>query len=117
MNIRQNKQHQQSNFQNQFKDISSLEALTEYAVTSLTENMPLYFRESEKEFTKELRNYGAKLIQECKSGTLLDLSDDEIEETIEKGISEAMDVSCVLNHEYFKAGIRFGTLLIMQMLL
>ena len=118
----QNQQYQQINFINNFnskdifKDISSLDALTEYAITALTEKTPSYFHEYEKTFTKQIRDYGVGLIQDCKDGTLEELSDEAIEEAIENKIGDALDASCILNHEYFKAGIQFGELMMMQLL-
>lgn len=115
----QNKQgryHQRYDTKNSFKNISSLDAITEYAITSLTEKTPSYFYEYEKALTKEIRNYGVGLIQECKNGTLSKLSDEAIEEAVENRISDALDASCILNHEYFKAGIQFGTLMMLQLL-
>lgn len=113
----QGQYHPQFNLKNSFKDISSLDALTEYAITSLAEKAPSYFREHEKAFTKQIRDYGVGLIQECKNGTLLKLSDEAIEEAVENRISDALDASCILNHEYFKAGIQFGVLLMVQLLI
>lgn len=66
-------QNSSGNPQSIFKDISSLDALTEYVITALTEKTPSYFHEHEKAFTKEIRNYGVGLIQECKNGKLLKL--------------------------------------------
>lgn len=129
MNIQQDYQNQQSQQYQQdtfpcnlkpdskSKDISSLDALTEYAITSLTEKTPSYLHEYEKAFTKQVRDYGVELIQECKKGTLSDLSDEAIEEAIENKIGDALDASCVLNHEHFKAGIQFGALMMVQLLL
>lgn len=118
MNIQQDYQNQQSPQyqQNKFKDISSLDALTEYAISALTEKTPSYFHEYEKAFTKEIRNYGVALIQKCKNGTLLKLSDEAIIEVAENRISDALDALCVLNHEHFKAGIQFGALMMVQIL-
>lgn len=45
-------QNQPHNPKNRFKDISSLDALTEYAISALTEKAPSYFHEREKAFTK-----------------------------------------------------------------
>lgn len=86
MDINQDYYNQQSNPQNKFKDISGLDALTEYAITALTEKTPSYFNEYEKAFTKQVRNYGVELIQECKNGTLLKVSDEAIEEATETKI-------------------------------
>lgn len=113
----QNYQSQQSNPQNRLKDISGLDAVTEYAVNALTEKAPSYFLEYEKTFTEEIRNYGVGLIQDCKNGKLLELSDEALEEALEDGIGSLLDASCVLNREHFKSGIRFGALLIMQLLI
>lgn len=109
-------QNSSGNPQRIFKDISSLDALTEYAITSLTEKAPSYFYEHEKAFTKQVRDYGVALIQECKNGTLLKLSDEALEEAIENKIGDALDASCILNHEHFKAGIQFGALMMVQLL-
>ena len=109
--------HQQINFKDRFKEISSLDAITEYAITSLTEKAPSYFHEYEKAFTKEIRNFGVALIQDCKNGTLLKLTNDAIEENVENRISDALDASCIANHEYFKAGIQFGALIMLQLLI
>ena len=106
---------QQHNIQDRFKDISSLDALTEYAISSLTEKAPSYFHECEKELTKEIRNFGVALIQDCKGGTLLKLSDEAIQEAVENRIGNALDASCILNHEYFKAGIWFGAWMVVQL--
>ena len=83
----------------------------------MTEKTPSYLHEYEKAFTKQVRDYGVELIQECKKGTLSDLSDEAIEEAIENKIGDALDASCVLNHEHFKAGIQFGALMMVQLLL
>lgn len=118
----QNQQYQQDTFpcnpkpDSIFKHISSLDALTEYAITSLTEKAPSYFHEYEKAFTKQIRDYGIGLIQDCKDGTLSKLSDEAIEEAIENRIGDSLDASCVLNHEHFKAGVQFGALMMMQLL-
>lgn len=109
-------QNSSGNPQRIFKDISSLDALTEYAITSLTEKTPSYFHEYEKAFTKQVRDYGVGLIQECKNGTLLKVSDEAIEEAAENKIGDALDASCIMNHEHFKAGIQFGALMIVQLL-
>ncbi len=108
--------HQQINFKDRFKEISSLDALTEYAITSLTEKAPSYFHEYEKAFTKEIRNFGVALIQDCKNGTLLKLSDEAIEEAVENKVGDVLDASCIANHEHFKAGIQFGALMVVQLL-
>ena len=119
----QNQQYQQDTFpcnpkpDSIFKDISSLDALTEYAITSLTEKTPSYFHEHEKALTKEVRDYGVELIQECKNGTLLKLSDEAMKEAAENKISDALDASCILNHEHFKAGFHFGALMMVQLLI
>lgn len=110
-------QNQQTNFKNRFKDISSLDSLTEYAISALTEKTPSYFHECEKELTKEIRDFGVAFIKECKNGTLLKLSDEAIEESIENRIGDALDASCILNHEYFKSGIQFGALMMAQLLI
>lgn len=110
-------QNQHSSHQSRFKEISSLDAITEYAISSLTEQSPSYFYESEKALTKEIRNYGAGLVRDCKNGTLLKLSDQAIEEAAENSIGDALDASCVLNHEHFKAGFQFGALLMAQLLI
>lgn len=118
----QNQQYQQDTFpcnpkpDSSFKDISSLDALTEYAITSLTEKAPSYFHEHEKAFTKEMRNFGVALIKDCRDGTMSDLSEEAIEENVENKICDALDASCILNHEYFKAGIQFGALMMVQLL-
>lgn len=119
MDIQQDYQNQWSPQyqQNKFKDISSPDALTEYAITALTEKTSSYFHEHEKAFTKQVRDYGVGLIQECKQGTLSDLSDEAIEEAAENRIGDALDASCILNHEHFKAGIQFGALMMVQLLL
>lgn len=129
MNIQQDYQNQQSQQYQQdifpcnskldsiFKDISCLDALTEYAITALTEKTPSYFHEYEKAFTKQVRDYGVRLIQECKSGTLLKLSDEAIEEAAENRIGDALDASCTLDHEHFKAGFQFGALMMVQLLI
>ena len=106
---------QQHNIQDRFKDISSLDALTKYAISALTEKAPSYFHECEKELTKEIRNFGVALIQDCKGGTLLKLSDEAIQEAVENRIGNALDASCILNHEHFKAGIRFGAWMVVQL--
>lgn len=100
-----------------FKHISSLDALTEYAISALTEKTPSYFHEYEKELTKEIRNFGVALIQDCKNESLLKLSDKAIEEAAENKIGDALDASCILNHEHFKAGIQFGALMMVQLLI
>lgn len=56
-----------------FKHIASLDALTEYAISALTEKTPSYFHEYEKIFTKQVHDYGAGLISECQNGTLSEL--------------------------------------------
>lgn len=109
--------HQRYDTKNSFKDISSLDALTEYAITSLTEKAPSYFHEYEKAFTKEIRDFGVALIQDCKDGTLLKLTNEAIEENVENRISDALDASCVLNHEHFKAGIQFGALMMVAVII
>lgn len=109
-------QSQHSNSHSRFKDISSLDAITEYAISALTEQSPSYFHKYDKTFTKEIRNYGVRLIQECKNGTLLKLSDEAIGEAVENRIGDALGASCVLNHEHFKAGIQFGALMMVQLL-
>lgn len=113
----QNPLHQQINFKDRFKNISGLDALTEYAISALTEKTPSYFQQYEKACTKEIRNYGIALIQECKNGTMLKLSDEAIEEAVENRIGDALDASCILNHEHFKAGIQFGALMMVQLLI
>lgn len=118
----QNQQYQQDTFpcnpkpDSIFKHISSLDALTEYAITSLTEKTPSYFHEYEKAFTKQVRDYGIALIQDCKNESLLKLSDEAIEENVETKIGDALDASCILNHEHFKAGFQFGALMMVQLL-
>lgn len=118
----QNQQYQQDTFpcnpksDNTFKHISSLDALAEYAVSALTEKTPSYFHEYEKAFTKQVRDYGIGLIQECRQGTLPELSDEALEEAMENRIGASLDASCILNHEYFKAGIQFGALMMVQLL-
>lgn len=112
----QGKYHQRYDTKSSFKDISSLDALTEYAITSLTEKAPSYFHEHEKAFTKEIRNYGVGLIQECKNGKLLKFSDEALEEAIENKIGDALDTLCILNQEHFKAGFQFGVLMMVQLL-
>jgi len=102
--------------QNKLKNISSLDALTEHAICALTEQSPSYFHEFEKAFTKEIHNFGIALIQGCKNGTLLKLSDEAIGEAVENRIGDTLDASCVLNHEHFKAGIQFGALMMVQLL-
>ena len=82
----------------------------------MIEKTPSYFHEYEKAFTKQVRDYGVGLIQECKSGTLLKLSDEAIEEAAENRIENALDASCILNHEHFKAGFQFGALMMVQLL-
>lgn len=67
--------------------------------------------------TKEIRNYGIALVQDSKEGTLLKLSDEAIEENVENRISDTLNVSCVLNCIYFKVGIQFGALLMVQLLI
>ena len=110
-------QNSSGNPQSIFKDISSLDAITEYAISALTEQSPSYFHEYEKACTKEIRNFGITMIQECnKDGALSELSDEAIEETIENRISDSLDASCILNHEHFKAGVQFGALMMMQLL-
>ena len=108
--------HQRYDTKNSFKDISSLDSITEYAITSLTEKAPSYFHEHEKAFTKEIRNFGVALIKDCRDGTMSDLSEEAIEENVENKICDALDASCILNHEYFKAGIQFGALMMVQLL-
>ncbi len=44
--------HQQINFKDRFKEISSLDALTEYAITSLTEKAPSYSMNMRKHLRK-----------------------------------------------------------------
>lgn len=39
----------------------------------------------------------------CKDISSLKLSDEAIEENVENRISDTLDASCILNHEYFKA--------------
>lgn len=112
----QSQQHQQINSKDRFRSISSLDAITDYAISALTEKSPSYFNEYEKAFTEQVRNYGVALIQECKDGTLLKLSDEAIEEAIENRIGNTLDASCILNHEHFKAGFHFGALVMMQLL-
>ena len=87
----QGQYYQRHEIKNSLKNISSLDAITEYAITSLTEKAPSYFHEYEKAFTKEIRNFGVALIQDCKNGTLLKLSDEAIEENVENRISDALD--------------------------
>lgn len=79
----------------------------------MTEKTPSYFHEYEKAFTKQV----IALIQECKDGTLLKLSDEAIEEAIENKIGDTLDASCILNHEHFKSGIQFGAWMMVQLLL
>ena len=112
----QGQYHQRYDTKNRFKDISSLDAITEYAITTLTEIAPSYFHEHEKAFTKEIRNFGVALIKDCRDGTMSDLSEEAIEENVENKICDALDASCILNHEYFKAGIQFGALMMVQLL-
>lgn len=83
----------------------------------MTEKAPSYFHECEKTFTKEILNFGVVLIQDCKDGILLKLSDEAIEENIENRISDALDASCILNHEYFKSGVQFGALMMVKLLI
>ncbi len=106
--------NQQHNPKIRFKDISSIDSLIDYAISALTEKAPSYFHEYEKAFTKEIRDFGVAFIQDCKNGTLLKLSDEAVEENVENRISDALDASCILNHEHFKAGIQFGALMMMQ---
>lgn len=110
-------QNSSGNPQRIFKDISCLDALTEYAISALTEKTPSYFHKYEKAFTKQVRDYGVGLIQECKNDTLLKSSNEALEEAIENRIGNALDDSCVLNHEHFKAGFQFGALMMVQLLI
>ncbi len=70
---------QQTNSKNKINQISSLESLAEYAIDALTEESPSYFHEYKKVLTKEIRNYELELVQECRNGNLLELSDKAIE--------------------------------------
>ncbi len=70
---------QQTNYKNKINQISSLESLAEYAIDALAEESPSYFHGYEKAFTKEIQNYGLELVQECRNGNLLELSDKAIE--------------------------------------
>jgi len=81
--------------------LRAFEFLAEYAIDALTEESPSYFQEHEKAFTKEVLNFSAGLVQECKNGSLLKLSDEAIEEIIENKIGDTLNASCVLNQEYF----------------
>lgn len=120
MNIQQdyqNQQHQQINFINNFnskdifKDISSLDALTEYAITSLTEKTPSYFHEYEKAFAKELHGFTDEVIRTCRR------SSNETAGTIVEILGcDLLDASCTLNQEHFKAGFQFGALMMVQLL-
>ena len=109
--------HQQHDIKNSFKNISSLDSVTDYAIGALTEKAPSYFHEYEKVLTKEIRNYGVALIQDCKDGTLLKLTNEAIEENVENRISDALDASCIANHEYFKSDFQFGALMMLQLLI
>ena len=113
----QNKQGQQCNPANRIKSISSLDAVTKYAINALTEKAPSYFYGNEKGLTDGIRDYGIELIQGCKDGTLLDLPDEAIEEFIENSIDDVLNASCAMSHEYFKAGVQFGALLTAQLLI
>ena len=113
----QNKQGQQCNPANRIKSISSLGAITKYAINALTEKAPSYFYVHEKGLTDGIRDYGIELIQGCKDGTLLDLPDEAIEEFIENSIDDVLNASCAMSHEYFKAGVQFGALLTAQLLI
>lgn len=94
-----NQQYQQDTFpynsklNSIFKHLPSIEALTEYSITALIKKTPSYFHEYEKVFTEQIRNYGVGLIQECKNGTLLNLSDEAIEEVAENRIGDALDLN------------------------
>ena len=109
--------HQRYDTKNSFKDISSLDSLTDYAIGALTEKAPSYFYEYEKAFTKEIRNFGVAIIKDCKDGMLLELTNEAIEENVENRISDALDASCIANHEYFKSGFQFGALMMLQLLI
>ena len=87
----QGQYYQRHEIKNSLKNISSLDAITDYAISALTEKASSYFHEYEKAFTKEIRNFGVALIQDCKNGTLLKLSDEAIEENVENRISNALD--------------------------
>lgn len=93
--------------------MSSLESLTDYAITSLAEETPSYFHEHEKTLAKEIYDYSPGLVRKCKNDTLLNLSDETI--AMEDRIGNVLDASCELNQEYFKAGVQFSALLIMQL--
>ena len=108
--------HQRYDTKNSFKDISSLDSLTDYAIGALTEKAPSYFFEYEKAFTKEIRNFVVAIIKDCKDGMLLKLSDEAIEEAVENKVGDVLDASCIANHEHFKAGIQFGALMVVQLL-
>ena len=58
----QNQQFQQINSKDRFRSISSLDAITDYAISALTEKSPSYFYGYEKAFTKQVREYGVGLI-------------------------------------------------------
>ncbi len=105
----------QHNIQDRFKGISSLDALTEYAISALTGIAPSYFHEYGKAFTKAILDYGTALIQDGKGGRLLELTDEAMHEAVENRIGNTLDASCTLNHEYFKAGIWFGAWMVVQL--
>ena len=124
MNIQQDYQNQQSQQYQQdtfpcnpkpdsiFKDISSLDALTEYAITALTEKTPSYFHEYEKTFTKELHGFTDEVIRTCRR------SSNETAGTIVEILGcDLLDASCTLNQEHFKAGLQFGALMMVQLLI
>ncbi len=109
---------QQTNSKNKINQISSLESLAEYAIDALAEESPSYFHGYEKAFTKEIQNYGLELVQECRNGNLLELSDKAIEKlaSVEDRIGNIMDALCVLETMHFKAGFQFGALMIIDLM-
>ena len=112
----QGQYYQRHEIKNSLKNISSLDAITDYAISALTEKASSYFHEYEKAFTKEIRNFGVAIIKDCKDGMLLKLSDEAIEEAVENKVGDVLDASCIANHEHFKAGIQFGALMVVQLL-
>ncbi len=52
------------------------------------------------------------MVQECRDGNLLELSNKDIERFSEDRIGNAMDASYVIDQEHFKAGMQFGAWLI-----
>ena len=117
MNTQQQiKQNNHSNPADTLRDLASLDAIAQYALNAMAETHPSYFHEFEAALAKSIRNYGLNLVKECKNSSLQDLPDEAIKEILEDRMAGVLDVACILNQEFFKSGVQFSALMMIQML-